>query len=88
MGRGKVGVRGQDPRTQPYSRTVRIGMISVVPEEEEEDINMESYGEEGYEHEYNGEEHSRRGLPDKGKKKATDSGRTPPLIPSQRIQWK
>ncbi len=30
-------------------------MISVVPEEGEEDINMESYGEEGYEHEYNGE---------------------------------
>jgi hypothetical protein len=30
-------------------------MISVVPEEDEEDINMESYGEEGYEHEHNGE---------------------------------
>ncbi len=27
-------------------------MISVVPEEEEEDINMESYGEDGYEHGY------------------------------------
>ncbi len=30
-------------------------MIPVVPEEEEEYINMELYGEEGYEHEYNGE---------------------------------
>ena len=30
-------------------------MISVVPEEEGEDINMESYGEEGYEQEYEGE---------------------------------
>ena len=30
-------------------------MISVVPEEEEEDINMESYGEEGYEQGYEGE---------------------------------
>ena len=30
-------------------------MISVVPEEEEEDINTESDGEEGYEHENNGE---------------------------------
>ncbi len=29
-------------------------MISVMPEEEEEDINMESYGEEGYKHEYYG----------------------------------
>jgi hypothetical protein len=29
-------------------------MISVVPEEEGEDINMESYGEEGYEHGYEG----------------------------------
>jgi hypothetical protein len=46
---------GKTQEPQPYSRTVRIGMISVVPEEEEEDINMESYGEEGYEHEYNGE---------------------------------
>jgi hypothetical protein len=47
---------GKTQEHQPYSRTVRIGMISVVPEEEEEDIiNMESYGEEGYEHEYNGE---------------------------------
>ena len=49
MGRGKA------QETQPYSRRVRIGMISVVPEEEGEDINMESYGEEGYEQEYNGE---------------------------------
>ena len=46
---------GKTQEPQPYSRTVRIGMISVVPEEEEEDINMESYGKEGYEHEYNGE---------------------------------
>ncbi len=30
-------------------------MTSVLPEEEEEDINMESYGKEGYEHKYNGE---------------------------------
>ncbi len=35
---------GKTQEPQPFSRTVRIGMISVVPEEEEEDINMESYG--------------------------------------------
>ncbi len=63
---------GKTQEPQPYSRTVRIGMISVVPEEEGEDINMESYGEEGYEHEYEGNirtpkerkpPYSRRGLP-------------------------
>jgi hypothetical protein len=46
---------GKTQEPQPYSRTVRIGMISVVPEEEEDDINMESYGEEGYEQGYEGE---------------------------------
>jgi hypothetical protein len=46
---------GKTQEPQPYSGTVRIGMISVVPEEEEEDINMESFGEERYEKEYNGE---------------------------------
>ncbi len=46
---------GKTQEPQRFSRTVRIGMISVVPVEEKEDINMESYGEEGYEHEYNGE---------------------------------
>jgi hypothetical protein len=30
-------------------------MISVVPEEDEEVINMESYGEEGYDLGYEGE---------------------------------
>ncbi len=30
-------------------------MISVLPEEEGEDVNMESYGEEGYEEGYEGE---------------------------------
>ena len=46
---------GKTQEPQPYSRTVRIGMISVVPEEEGEDKNMESYGEEGYEQGYEGE---------------------------------
>jgi hypothetical protein len=60
-------------------------MISVVPEEGEEDKNMESYGEEGYEHEYNGEYKDTEGeeaplnapqqtrTTREGKKKATDS---------------
>ncbi len=54
MGRERWVFVGNTQEPQPFSRTVRIGMISVVPEEEEEDINMESYGEEGYEHEHNG----------------------------------
>ncbi len=42
---------GKTQKHQPYLRTVRIGMISVVQEEEEEEKIMESYGEEGYENE-------------------------------------
>ena len=37
---------GQTQRPAPYSRTVRIGMIPVMAQdEEEEDIMMESNGE-------------------------------------------
>ncbi len=71
-------------------------MISVVPEEEEEDKNMELYGEEGYEHEYNGEYTDTEGEEDPlntpqqtknarvGKKKTTDSIKIPPSSPVQR----
>ncbi len=76
-------------------------MISVVPEEEEEDINMESYGEEGYEHGYEGEYTDKEGeeapnLSTPQPTRATNLGRgitmdsteAPPLNPSPRIQWR
>ena len=72
-------------------------MISVVPEEDEEDINMESYGEEGYEHEHNGEYADTEGeeTPPQNtpqpmratrpeKREITDTIRIPPISPVRR----
>ena len=75
-------------------------MISVVPEEEGEDINMESYGKEGYEQEYNGEYTDTEGEEAPPEYTTADEGyqggegdnnglhHSPPLNPHLRIQWR
>jgi hypothetical protein len=76
-------------------------MISVVPEEDEEDINMESYGEEGYEDEHNGEYADTEGeetpppeytTADEGYQTREEGNngyhQDPPHIPSPKIRWR
>ncbi len=75
-------------------------MISVVPEEEEEDINMESYGEDGYEHGYEGEYTDTEGEEASPEYTTADEGyqsrgeksngrhQDPPVIPSLKIPWR
>ncbi len=47
-------VRGQNPRTATLFLYRKDRHVSEVPNEEEENISKETYGDEGYEHGYEG----------------------------------